>query len=162
VASLVSQARFNVEWQWPAIKMQYERLMARSSLSPEEVMLYERVKTIADMDFLVIMVRRFLRTAEQARQIPSNSQSQLKLAIKVFYSRWGNLTDVRDALEHSDTAAMLPIPMIGIPTLKNGVGEFVFMWPGGNLDLGRLFEDAQSILKAILGIIEPLEAERDA
>jgi len=33
-------------------------------------MLYEHMRTVADMDFLVIMVRRFLRTAEQARQIP--------------------------------------------------------------------------------------------
>jgi len=114
------------------------------------------------MDFLVIMVRRFLRTAEQARQIPSDRQWQLKLAIKVFYSRWGNLTDVRNALEHSDTAAIFPVPAASFPVLEDSGGQFVFMWPGGNLDLGKLFEDAQSILKAILGVIEPLEAERDA
>jgi hypothetical protein len=125
-------------------------------------MLYEHMRTVADMDFLVIMVRRFLRTAEQARQIPSDRQWQLKLAIKVFYSRWGNLTDVRNALEHSDTAAIFPVPAASFPVLEDSGGQFVFMWPGGNLDLGKLFEDAQSILKAILGVIEPLEAERDA
>jgi hypothetical protein len=161
VASRVSQVRFSINWQWPAIRMQYERLMERSHQSPEQ-MFYEHMNTVADMDFLVIMVRRFLRTAEQARRIPSERQPQLKLAIKIFYSHWGNLTDVRDALEHSDTATMSPVPAISLPTLGDSAGQFVFMWPGGNLDLGRLFEDAQSILKAILGVIEPLEAERDA
>jgi hypothetical protein len=139
--------------------MQYEHLMARRS---PELMLNEHMKIVADMDFLVIMVRRFLRTAEQAAQIPSDCQSQLRLAIKVFRSRWGNLTDVRNALEHSDTAAMLPVPAISFPVLEDSGGQFVFMWPGGNLDLGSLFEDTQSILKAILKTIEPLEAERDA
>jgi hypothetical protein len=162
VASLVSQVRFNINWQWPAIGMQYERLMARSS-STQEVMISEHGRTVADMDFLVIMVRRFLRTAEQARQIQSDYQPQLKLAIKVFYSRWGNLTEVRDALEHSDTTTMLPVPAMSFPMQgSTSDRQFVFMWPGGNLDLGKMFKDAQSILRAILGVIEPLEAERDA
>ena len=141
--------------------MQYERLMARSRLSTE-LMFYEHMKVVADMDFLVIILRRFLRTAEQARQIPSDYQSQLRLAIKVFYSRWGNLTDIRNALEHSDTTTMFPVPAVSFPMHEDSDGQFVFMWPGGNLDLGKLFDNAQSILKAILGVIEPLEAERDA
>lgn len=141
--------------------MQYERLMARSRL-PTELMLYEHMTIVADMDFLVIILRRFLRTAEQARQIPSDCQSQLRLAIKAFYSRWGNLTEIHNALEHSDTTAMVPVPAISFPMYEDSGDQFVFMWPGGNLDLGKLFDDAQSILKAILGVIEPLEAERDA
>lgn len=36
------------------------------------------------------------------------------------------------------------------------------MWPGGNIYLARLFEDAREILGAILNIIKPIEAERDA
>jgi hypothetical protein len=142
--------------------MQYERLMARSGSAPEAT-LSEHGRTVADMDFLVIMVRRFLRTAEQARQIPSDCQSQLKLAIKIFYSRWGNLTDIRDALEHFDTTAMFPVPAMSYPMQGSSSNrQFVFMWPGGNLDLGKMFKDAQSILRAILEVIGPLEAERDA
>jgi hypothetical protein len=99
------------------------------------------------------MVRRFLRTAEQARQIPSDNQQQLKLALRVFRSRWGNLTVVRDALEHSDTAAMLPVPAIGLPENEDHAAQFVFMWPGGNLDVVKLFADACSILQAIKAVI---------
>jgi len=119
------------------------------------------MQTVADMDFLVTSVRRLLRTAELARRIPSEHQPQLKLALKIFNSRWGNLTAVRDALEHSDTAAMFPVPAVRIPTSGHGDGQFIFMWPGGNIDLGELFEDARSILKAIVSIIEPVEAEHD-
>jgi hypothetical protein len=160
VASRVSQVRFSINWQWTAIRLQYDRLMTRSRLSTE-LMPYEHMKIVADMDFLVIILRRFLRTAEQARQIPSGCQSQLRLATKVFYSRWGNLTDIRNALEHPDTTAMFPVPAVSFPMHEDSGSQFVFMWPGGNLDLGKLFDDAQTILKAILGVIEPLEAERD-
>jgi hypothetical protein len=162
VVSLVSEVRFNINWQWPAIGMQYKRLMARSCSTPE-IMLSEHGEIVADMDFLVIMVRRFLRTAEQARRIPSDYQSQLKLAIRLFYSRWGNLTDVRDALEHFDTTAMFPVPVMSFPMHgSSGDHQFLFMWPGSNLDLGKMFKDAQSILRAILAVIQPLEVERDA
>ncbi len=87
--------------------MQYERLTERSRLPPERTF-YEHMQTVADMDFLVTSVRRLLRTAELGRRIPSEHQPQLKLSLKIFNSRWGNLTAVRDALEHSDTAAMFP------------------------------------------------------
>jgi len=140
--------------------MQYERLIKRSRL-PLDFTMNKRMETVADIDFLVIMVRRFLRTAEQARKIPSGHQRQLKLAMKIFDSRWGHLDGVRSALEHSDTAAMLPVPMTSFSASDKDGGQFVFMWPGGNLDLRKLYEDAQSILKAILRVIEPLEAERD-
>lgn len=148
--------RFLVNWQWPAINMQYERLMARGRLDLER-MFYEHANTVADMDFFVIMVRRFLRTADKARQIPSDNQQQLKLALKVFRSRWGNLTAVRDALEHSDSAAMFPVPAIGVPEAKDHDAEFVFMWPGGNIDVGKLFKDACSILQAIKAVIGPAQ-----
>lgn len=141
--------------------MQYERLIERSRL-PQERMLIEHMQMVADMDFLVTSVRRLLRTAELARRIPSEHQPQLKLAIKILNSRWGNLKAVRDALEHSDTAATFPVPAVGIPMSGHGDGKFTFMWPGGNIDLGKLYEDAQSILKTIIRVIESLEAERDA
>jgi hypothetical protein len=160
-ASRVSEARFNINWQWTAIKMQYDRLMERSGKSME-LRLHEHMNIVADMDFLVIVLQRFLRTAEQARQIPSDDQANLKLAIRIFHSRWGTLTDIRNALEHSDSTAMFPVPAIAFPTHKDGDGQFIFMWPSGNLDLGKLFDDALSIRRAIAGVIEPLETERAA
>jgi hypothetical protein len=142
--------------------MQYERLIERSRLPPER-MFTEHMRMVADMDFLVTSVRRLLRTAEFARQIPSDHQQQLRQAISVFKSRWWvSLKGIRDALEHSDTAKMFPVPAVGIPMSGHGDDEFTFMWPGGNIDLGKLYEDARSMLKAILRIIEPVEAERDA
>ncbi len=138
--------------------MQYERLAERARL-PLERIPGQHMQTVADMDFLVTSVRRLLRTAQAARQIPSEHQPQLKLALKVFNSRWGNLTAVRDSLEHSDTAAEFPVPVVVIPTSGNGDGEFTFMWPGSNLNLGKLYEDARSIVRAIATVIEPAEGK---
>lgn len=157
----ISQVRFATNWQWPAIKMQYERLMERANL-PMGRTVKDHMLMVADMDFLVIMVRRFLRTAEQARQIPSKNQTQLKQAIGVFNSRWGHIIKVRDALEHFDTAAMFPAPAVSFPMSEDGDVNFTFLWPGGNLDLGKLFQDARSILIAILRVLESLEADSDA
>lgn len=154
----VLNVRFHLNWQWPAIKMQYERLIQRSNLPPER-RLYEHMLMVADMDFFVIMVRRFLRTAEQARQIPSEYQIDVKRAIGVFNSRWKNIIRVRDALEHFDKAGMFPVPAGAYPTSGQGDAEFTFLWPGGNLEISKLYEDARSILQAILRVIEPIEAE---
>jgi hypothetical protein len=121
-------------------------------------MLVEHMQTVADMDFLITSVRRFLRTAALARQIPSEGQPQLKLALKIFNSQWANLKAVRDALEHSDTATRFPVPAVAISTSVDGDGRFIFMWPGGNVDVGKLYEDTHSILKAILRILAQIEA----
>ena len=134
--------------------MQYNRLIERSALPPEKY-IFQHMLMVADMDFLVIMVRRLLATAEQAKQIPSDSKPQLRAAVATFNSRWRNLTDIRHALEHFDTSAMFPVPAI------RG-GQFTFMWPGGNIELAELFEDARSIKDAIISVIRPLEAARDA
>jgi len=64
--------------------MQYERLVERSRL-PNGRLLAEHMETVADMDFLVTSVRRLLRTAELARQIPSERQRQLRLALVRVY-----------------------------------------------------------------------------
>jgi len=160
VADRASRVRFNVNWQWPAIEMQYERLIERSRLPPER-MFAEHMLMVADMDFLVTSVRRLLRTAAAARKVASEQQPQLKLALGTFNSRWGNLTKVRDALEHSDTAADFPLPAVGIPASGQGDGEFTFMWSGGNLDLGKLYADACSIVRAIVSVIDSAELESD-
>jgi hypothetical protein len=160
VAARVLRVRSNINWQWPAIEMQYERLGARLSLPPERL-LAEHMRMVADMDLLVTSVRRLLRTAEFALRIPSDRRPQLKLSIKIFDSKWGMLTDVRNALEHSDGPEIFPVPAIGLPTSGHSNGDFIFMWPGGNLNLGKLYEDARSIARAIVSIIEPIEAECD-
>jgi len=135
--------------------LQHGRLIERSRLSMEQL-IGQHYQMLADMDFLTIMARRFVRTAEQAEQIRSENQPQLKLAVRVFKSLWwGKLRAIRNALEHFDENDMFPVPM-------HGGGQFVFMWPGGNIDLAKLFEDARAVLRAILNVIEPLEAERDA
>lgn len=159
VANRISQVRFNLNWQWPAISMQYERLMERSRL-PMERLAFEHMRTVADMDFLVTAVRRLLRTAGLARQIPSTHQEQLDRALRIFHSKWGNLTAVRNALEHSDTTGDFPVPAIGIPTSGQGDGEFTFMWSGGNIDLGKLYANAQSVAQAIAAVLESAEAGR--
>jgi hypothetical protein len=50
---------------------------------------------------------------------------------------------------------MFPVPAASFPPAEHSSGQFVFMWPGGNVDLGKLYEDAQSLLKAILKLVEP-------
>jgi hypothetical protein len=155
-----SRVQFNVNWQWPAIRMQYERLLERSRLPPERIFA-EHMQTIADMDLLVTAVRRLLRTAEFARQIRSGHQEQLKQALSIFNSKWGNLTAVRNALEHVDNMTIgFPLPVVGFPAPRLGGGNFTFAWPGGgNLDLGKLYADAQRIVRAIVSVIQSAEAD---
>jgi hypothetical protein len=132
------------------------------SQQPMETRLAEHMQVIADMDFLVTAVRRLLRTAELARQIPSDYQEQLRLALCSFKSRWWpSLTAIRDALEHLDKSGDFPVPSVGFPTSGDGDGNFTFMGRYGNLDLGKMYEDARSVARAIARVIEPLEAEHD-
>jgi hypothetical protein len=160
-ASRVAQVGFHLRWQWPAVSMQYERLMERSRL-PMERVLAEHMRTIADMDFLVTAVRRLLRTAELALPIRSEHRPQLKLALTAFNSRWReSLKSIRNALEHLDASGDFPVPSVGIPTSGNGEGSFTFAGVHGNLDLGKLYEDAQSVAAAIAKVIESAEAEQE-
>lgn len=157
---LISQVQFHLNWQWPAIRMQYERLTERAH-QPQERRLVEHMQTVGDMDFLVTAVRRLLRTADAALQIRSEYHEQLKLAVKVFKSRWWpSIKEIRDALEHVERLSTgFPVPAVGIPANGNGDGEFILTGSHGNLDLGKMYKDAQSIAKAIASIIEPAEGE---
>jgi hypothetical protein len=117
------------------------------------------------VDFLVTAVRRLLRTAAAAEKIHSEEvdpklHAQLKLAVKVFDSKWGDrLKEIRDALEHVESLSSgFPVPMVGIPADGNGDGEFILMGPHGNLNLTKVYEDARSIAKAIASIVEPAES----
>jgi hypothetical protein len=136
--------------------MQFERLEKRAK-TPRDQIPFEHMLIVADMDFLVTMVRRFLRTAEKARQIPSGNQENLKTAIAIFNSHWNNLTDIRDALEHFDGNKPFPVPAITYSTSDDKNISIEFMCPNGNLNAYKLFKDARSILEAILDVIGPLE-----
>lgn len=135
--------------------MQYNRLIDRGKL-PMNERFGQHLQMIADMDFMVIMVRRLLRTAEQAMQIPSDSHKQLKTALRIFHSRWKNLTEIRNALEHPDSAQMM------YPSVAVSENEFIFMWPGGNVDLAKIYDHARAIKDAILAVIVPLEQKWNA
>jgi hypothetical protein len=126
------------------------------------------MQTVGDMDLLVTAVRRLLRTADAAQKIHSEEidpkrHAQLKLAIKVFDSRWGDrIKDIRNALEHVESLSPgFPVPAVAIPTDGNGNGEFIFMAPGGNLDVGKMYEDARSIAKAIASIVQPADGQHE-
>ncbi len=160
MANRIAQVQFHLNWQWPGITMQYQRLMDRSK-QPMELRFAEHMKLIADMDFLATAIRRLLRTAELARQIPSERQEPLRLALCCFKSRWWpSLKAIRDALEHLDMSGDFPAPAVAFPASGDG-GTFTFMGRHGNLDLGKMYEDARSVAQAIARVIEPLEAEHD-
>ena len=48
-----------------------------------------------------------------------------------------------------------------IPLSGDRDGSFTFMRRHGNIDLGKLHEDARSIAVAIAKVIEPVETERE-
>jgi hypothetical protein len=159
VASRIAQVQFHLNWQWPGITMQYQRLMDRSQ-QPMEIGLAEHMQLVADMDFLVTEVRRLLRTAELARQVPSEHQEQLRLALNSFKSKWReSLKAIRDALEHLDTSGDFPVPSVGFPMSGDGDGNFTFVGRHGNLDLVKMYEDARSVARAIARVIGPSDAE---
>ena len=84
-----AQIRYGVNWQWTAVKMQYERLMARKPMQPGdlvEVAALEHMQGVVDMDFLVTAVRRLLRVAEQARRSGCDTNADLKVPMKIFTS----------------------------------------------------------------------------
>jgi hypothetical protein len=153
---LISQVRSYLNWQWPGITMQYQRLIERSR-QPMEVRLAEHMETVADMDFLVTAIQRFLRTANLALRISSENRPQLSVAKRIFESKWrASLTEIRNALEHVENpGAGFPVPAIGIPRDGSDDGEFILMGRRGNLDLPKLYEDAEKIAKAISSVVGP-------
>jgi hypothetical protein len=100
------QIRYHLNWQGTAIKVQYDRLAANMYVDPEDSVLESmnsHMRAVVDLDFLVTSVRRLLRVAEQARSFGLDPKRELKLAIKVFNSRWlPYLVDIRNTLEHVD------------------------------------------------------------
>jgi hypothetical protein len=151
----VAQIRYGANWQGTAIKTQYERLAAGIYINPgdnvQEV-LSAHMRAVVDLDFLITSVRRLLRVAEQARNFGLDPKKELKLAIKIFNSHWGtSLVAVRNALEHIDGPGTPFFPV-------SGGGMTAFVYPGGQVDAGKLYRAAMNLHKAICRVIEPLES----
>ena len=148
--------RYGVNWQWTAIKMQYERLMARPTLSPGDLVehaMHEHMRGVIDMDFLVTAVRRFLRVADQAKRSGCDSKGELKIAIKIFMSRWSHVIDARNSLEHFDQPGSGLVPAQS----SNSEARWQFATSAGSIDMQRLFGDAEKLCKIILKVIDPFK-----
>jgi hypothetical protein len=148
----VAQIRYDVNWQGTAVRMQYERLVAHLDLPLGEGSI-AHLRGVVDLDFLVISVYRLLHVAERAKTFSCDIDGKLKLAIKVFRSRWDEeLKDVRNALEHLDHGGAHIIPFRSGSTIS-------FLWRGGKIDVHEIFTDADKLCAAICRAIEPLETQ---
>jgi hypothetical protein len=149
------QIRYSVNWQGTAIKVQYERLAVNMHINPEIPVIESaraHYQAIADLDFLITSIRRLLRVAEQARSYHLDPNKELKLAIKIFNSRWHpSLVNIRNALEHVDKPGTPFFPARGGDTMA-------FVYPGGQIDAGKLYTAAMNLHQAICKAIEPFES----
>ena len=148
--------RFAVNWQWTAIKMQHERLTART-FSPDdlvEAVVREHMRGVVDMDFFVIAVRRFLRVAIKAKKSGCDAAGTLKPIIRNFETHWDHIIDARNWLEHVDgqnaEGTLLPV--------HSSNGDWHFTRAGKNVDVNELFKAADELCKAICLVIEPYES----
>lgn len=152
------EIRFNADWQWRAVTLQHERLMAIPEPRPGTLVedaLRGHLQGITDMDFFITAIRRLLRVADLTRRSGCDTGGELKLALKLFNSQWGHVIRVRDALEHFDDWERRE----GVPTPASGGGNYMFMWAGGNVDAQKLFESAEKLCRALYNVIEPLILE---
>jgi hypothetical protein len=147
--------RYGANWQGTAIKMQYERLAANMQVDPDAPVadsLISHMQAVTDLDFLITSIRRLLRVAEQARSFGLDPKKELKLAIKVFDSRWRpHLVDIRNTLEHVDKPGTPFVPC-------RGGGKVAFAYPGGEVDASKLYSAAMELHKAISRTVEPFES----
>jgi hypothetical protein len=147
LSTQAAELRYIANWQWTAVKMQHERLMARSAAlegPPTEEAIHEYMRGVVDMDFFVTAVRRLLRAAELARGSGCDPEKTLKLPIKIFTSRWHHVITVRDELEHFDGQARRGAVSGLVP--MHGGGSWKIARPGAQIDLYR----------AICGVIDSL------
>jgi hypothetical protein len=146
--------RYGVNRQGTAIRMQYERLVAAMDIDPEvdvHEVLKVHMRAVADLDFLITSVRRLMRVAQQAKSFGFDSKKELKLAIKVFDSRWQpHLVGIRNILEHVDGPGSPVVPV-------RGGGVIAFAYPGGQVDAGKLYIASMKLCEAICHAIEPFE-----
>lgn len=153
----VAAIRYNLNWQGVALKLQYDRLRART-ISPDslpELTGYEFMSGRVDMDFLVIVVRRILRLANQAKGSGLDIDGHLKPMVRDFESRWEHVIDARDTLEHIDE----PKADRSLVPVSSSNGEFIFLMPGKSIDLQQLFIEADSLCQAIGNVIKRYESK---
>src|ERR1700683_1972128 len=154
---VAASTRFGLNWQWTAIRLQYERLTS-NVISPKdliEVSMRKHMTGVIDMDFLVIAVRRLLRIADHAKRSGCDVNGTLKPLIRDFESHWGHVIDARNSLEHVDE----PRADRALFPSSSSKGDWQFHLPGGNIDVHELFKDAENLAKAISKIIEPYESQ---
>ena len=109
------------------------------------------MQALVDLDFLVTSIRRLLRVAEQARRFGIDPDRKLKIAIKIFNSRYqSHLVDIRNSLEHVDSPGLPFVPF-------RGGGKIAFSYPGGEVDASDLYDAAMDLYKAICRAIERFE-----
>jgi hypothetical protein len=148
--------RFNLNWQWTAVKLQHERLAA-NVLSPDDLVeesMRKHLNGMVDMDFLVVSVHRLLLVAKQAKSSGCDTSGTLKPVIKDFESRWGHIISARNALIHIDDKR----PKTALLPISSTNGDWQFGMPGNSIDMHELFKDAHTLAKAIAKVIEPYES----
>jgi hypothetical protein len=147
--------RYGANWQGTAIKTQYKRLASNMQVDPEQPVLESlrlHMQALVDLDFLITSIRRLLRVAEQARRLGLDQDRKLKLAIRIFNSRWQPyLVDIRNTLEHVDQPGFPFVPF-------RGGGKVAFSVPGGEIDATKLYDAAMELYKAICRAIAPFES----
>jgi hypothetical protein len=156
ISQRAAEIRYNVNWQWTAVKMQYERLMARKSAQSGDlaaVAVLEHMRGIVDLDFLIMSVRRLLRVAEQARGSGCDINADLREPIKRFHGRWRHVIEVRNTLEHVDGSG---IPIVPVQS-SDPEGRWLFLTPGNQINAQELYEDAEGLCKIICKVISPYE-----
>lgn len=144
----VAWIRFHLDWQGSALLLEYNRLRSATDLS-------NSFAQLADMDFLIIVVRRILRVAQKAKESGLDANKLLKSTVQRFEARWGRaLIDLRDEMEHIDQpkASRLFVPV------RSTAGELIFLLPGGSIDLHELFNDTEKLCRVIAEVIRPYES----
>jgi hypothetical protein len=152
--------RFNLNWQWTAIKLQYDRLVNNVMVPNDliEVSMRKHMNGVVDMDFFVIAVHRLIVVAEQAKNSGCDLNKELKPAIKDFKSRWGNIAAARNALEHIDDQR----PERALLPTSSSSGDWQLGMPGNSLKVHEIFRDAQILARTVSKVIEPYEPQQSA
>jgi hypothetical protein len=134
--------------------------MAYSEIGGESLVedtLRDQMYARADMDFLITAVRRLLRAAEHAKNSGCDINGELALPIRVFQSRWSQVTGVRDSLEHFDEWERRQLEGWVLP--MRGGGNVAFLWRGGNVDARELFKSAEKLYRVVCDVIASLESQ---
>lgn len=148
----VAWIRFHLDWQGQALLLEYNRLHSETDS-------LDSFAQLADMDFLIIVVRRILRVAQKAKGSMLDTNKLLKPILTAFENRWQRiLIDLRDELEHVDQpkASRLFVPV------RSTAGDLTFLLPSGSIDLRDLFADTDKLCRVIAEVIRPYESRASA